>query len=74
MGTSDLIFEKFPYLCQSFQEGSLFYNNKLTITPNKLNQTQEMIFHPLQINIAMLAPGQDLPLHQVQNIFMAHII
>ena len=44
--------------------------NKICSAGYKLNQTQEMIFHPLQINIAMIAPGQDLPLHQVQNIFL----
>ena len=40
--------------------------HKICSAGYKLNQTQEMIFHPLQINIAMIAPGQDLPLHQVE--------
>ena len=43
--------------------------NKICSAGYKLNQTQEMIFYPLQINIAMIAPGQDLPLHQVQFFF-----
>ena len=27
------------------------------------DQTREMVFHPLQVNIVMIPPGQDLPLH-----------
>ena len=28
------------------------------------DETREMVFHPLQVNIVMMPPGQDLPLHQ----------
>ena len=39
--------------------------NKICSAGYKLDQTKEMVFHPLQINIVMMPPGQDLPLHQV---------
>ena len=38
--------------------------NKICSAGYKLGETKEMIFHPLQINIVMMPPGQDLPLHQ----------
>ena len=41
--------------------------NKICSAGYKLDETKEMVFHPLQINIVMMPPGQDLPLHQVKN-------
>ena len=41
--------------------------NKICSAGYKLDKTEEMVFHPLQINIVMMPPGQDLPLHQVKN-------
>ena len=38
--------------------------NKICSAGYKLGETKKMIFHPLQINIVMMPPGQDLPLHQ----------
>jgi len=38
--------------------------NKICSAGYKLDETKEMVFHPLQINIVMMPPGQDLPLHQ----------
>ena len=40
--------------------------NKICSAGYKLDETKEMVFHPLQINIVMMPPGQDLPLHQVK--------
>ena len=47
---------------------STSYNNeinKICSAGYKLDEPKEMVFHPLQINIVMMPPGQDLPLHQV---------
>ena len=49
---------------------STSYNNeinKICSAGYKLDEPKEMVFHPLQINIVMMPPGQDLPLHQVTN-------
>ena len=49
--------------------------NKICSAGYKLDETKEMVFHPLQINIVMMPPGQDLPLHQVnsQNVNHGHV-